>query len=229
MQIKFKRDIKKYDYLVMFDLASKTTGVCVFDLRTMKPVETYILQVKGEYELPVAELKMELENFFEYLEEDCGYDLRTILVFKEAPPAQVRGTQSTIQTFIALAKSHAILDTVLFDNGIDCYDYIGIYPISTHCYCRKLMNLSKQDKITKDAVRECVYASYGKFKELTYDEADAVMLAKTFLEVKWNNDLDEEIRKHKKHKKSLKMKNAIEAEQKEIERLENLKIFIKYN
>lgn len=227
MQIKFKRSIKEYDYLVMFDLASKTTGVCVFDLRTMKPVETYILQVKGEYELPMAELQVRLVMFFEYLEYDCGYDLSKVLVFKEAPPTQVRGAQSTIQTFIALAKSHAILDIVLFNNGIDCYDYTGIYPISTHCYCRKLMNLSKQDKITKDVVRDCVYASYGKFKELTYDEADAVMLAKTFLEVKWNNDLDEEIRKHKKHKKNLKMKNAIEAEQKEIERLENLRIIIK--
>ena len=29
MEIKFKDKIDSFDYLIMFDLASKTTGVCV--------------------------------------------------------------------------------------------------------------------------------------------------------------------------------------------------------
>ena len=58
----------------------------------------------------------------------------------------------------------------------------------------------------------------------TLDETDAVFLAKTLCEVKWNNDVDERVREEKRHRKTLKAAHAIDAVDKEIERLKDLKI-----
>ena len=40
MQIKFTQHLEKYKYLIMFDLASKVSGVCVWDIKASKPLKT---------------------------------------------------------------------------------------------------------------------------------------------------------------------------------------------
>lgn len=130
MEVKFKKTIDSYKFIVMFDLASKNTGICVWNLQTASPYFTSVIKVKGECELPAAELEQKIHAFFNKLQEEHKINLSDILVVKEAMPSQLRGGSSTVQTFVALARTHCVLDTYLYKNNIDTYDYIGIYPIT---------------------------------------------------------------------------------------------------
>lgn len=220
MYAKFNKTLSSYDYLVMFDLASKLTGVCVWDVRNGRPVETSVIRVAGDDIPRVAKLYREIDLYFADLSTRIPMD--RVLVCKEAMPSQVRGGSSTVQTFMALARSHAILDLYLYQHGFDVYDDVGVYPASTHAYCRKVMGLSATEKVTKDTIRDCVYAHYG-LSDLSYDESDAVFLASTLVDYKWNRDLDDEIRNTKRHLKELVVDRARNACQNKIEALEELK------
>lgn len=224
MEIKFKRRHDEFKYLLMFDLASRNTGVCLWDIAKNKPINTAVLKVTGEEELPAAELIHVIRDYFKILVKDYGIDVRhEILVVKEAMPTQLHGGASTVQTFIALARSHCVLDTILYDNEIPTYDYVGIYPITWHNYFKKLVGGDKDMKVTKELVHEYVMQHYHFNHELSLDESDAVFLCYTFLNVKWDNDLCEQIREVKRHRKTLKAPHAIRACDEEIQRLNGLK------
>lgn len=200
MQVKFIQHLERYNYLIMFDLASKVSGVCVWDIKASRPLRTAKIELSKDTELDQRELFEAIDSFFKELFLS-GIDKESILVYKEAMPVQVRGGHSTMQTFIALSKSHAVLDLYLSLNNIDVYDYVGIYPISTHSYLKKLVTFQKDHKVTKDDIAQYVKDFYG-LENLSYDESDSVFLAKTFVEVKWNKDLKEEIKDIKKKIKS---------------------------
>ena len=224
MEIKFKNKLNSYKYLVMFDLASRNTGVCLWDLQKQCPIETKALIVTGKEELPTFELLHILKDYFMFISFKYGINLqRDILVAKEAMPSQLHGGSSTVQTFVALAKSHSVLDTFLIENKIATYDYVGVYPITWHNYFKKINNLSKDDKVTKEVVFDYVISNYTFDHQLTLDESDAVFLCYTFINVKWNNDIAEQIREVKRHRKTLKAPHAIKSCDLEISRLEGLK------
>ena len=220
MQIKFKKNINSYKYLVMFDLASRLTGVCLWDVKQNIPVKTTLLKTSKDSELPVANLYDTIDQYFNTLQQQ-GINLSDIVVYKEAMPVQLRGAASTVQTFIALAKSHAILDYYTHLHSIDVYDYVGIYPISTHSYLKHLNQWDNKHKVDKVDIQTYVKNTYG-FTNISFDESDAIMLAKTFIEVKWNKDLTEEIKAIKKHCKELKTQHSIDACLEEIKRLQEL-------
>ena len=62
MEIKFKDKIDTFDYLIMFDLASKVTGVCVWDIKKKSPYYTRVIRVKDGTELPFADLKEKIKQ-----------------------------------------------------------------------------------------------------------------------------------------------------------------------
>lgn len=93
----------------MFDLASKITGVCLWDLTAGRPLQTFVLKVPDNVELGAAALYTQIDSLFNNLTRD-GLDPSSLLVCKEAMPTQLHGGASTVQTFVALARSHAILD-----------------------------------------------------------------------------------------------------------------------
>ena len=222
MKIRTKKSLSGYKYLVVFDLASRITGVCLWSIAEHRPITTQVIKVNATCESKIKQLYVEIQAYFQQLQQQ-NIDLKDILVCKEAMPTQVHGGSSTIQTFIALAKSHAILDLFLENNNIDFYDDCGIYPASTHAYFRHIMDLNTQDKVTKEDVRQYVMSKYG-LADISLDESDAVFLAETFVGAKWNRDLDEAIREVKRHKKELKAQHAIEQCNEEIEFLLSLKI-----
>lgn len=222
MEIKFKSRLCDYDYIIMFDLASKITGVCVWDIKNKHPYCTRVIKVKDGCEMPFADLKDKISLLFEELKKQI--DLSRCFVSKEMMPTQIHGGSSTVQTFVALAKSHAILDVYCYENNIPCYDYKGVAPATTHAYYRHIKGLGVKDKITKEMVRDYLYEIFpNDMKTTTLDETDAVFLAKTLCDEKWNNDVDEKIREVKRHKKELKAAHAIKAADDEIERLRGLK------
>ena len=224
MQIKFQQKITNYKYLLSFDLASTNTGVCLWDIQKNKPLQTSLLKVTGKQDLNAAELSKLIKEYFVFLQEECKIDINhDILVIKEAMPSQVHGGSSTVQTFIALARSHCVLDLFLSENNIPTYDYIGIYPITWHNYFKKLINGDKDLKITKELVHDYVVHNFGLQDDIQLDESDAVFMCFTFLSIKWNNDIQEQIREVKRHKKLLKAAHAIKVQDAEIERLLSLK------
>lgn len=228
MEIKFKKKITDFKYLLMFDLASKNTGVCLWDIEKEKPVLTTTLKVTGKVELPAAELLDLIIRFVNSLTIQIGpFDINKLLVVKEAMPTQLRGGSSTVQTFIALARSHCTLDTIMYQNKIAMYDYVGIYPITWHNYFKKIANLGKEDKVTKELVHDYVVQKYHLDPGLSLDESDAVFMCETFVTIKWNNDLKERITEVKRHRKSLKAPHAIKLCDEEIGRLNDLKIIDK--
>lgn len=216
MEIKFKQQLARYNYLVMFDLASKLSGVCLWDLRQQLPVSTEKILVSNKEELPVAELYNCIDQYFNNLYQR-GINKEELLISFEAAPSQMAShAGSTIQTFVALARSHAILDLYLYQHDLAVYDYIGVYPITTHAYFKKIMGFSNDQKITKEDIRLYLQRTYT-LSDLSLDESDAVFLAKTLVESKWNKDLEEQIRVCKRHKKTLKASYAIQAVDQEID------------
>lgn len=223
MKIKAQHSLDEYRYIVMFDLASHVSGICIWDLVKNAPIETDVIKITGtKYELQIAELYEQLDSFFQNLKYK-GIKLSQVLVYKEAMPSQLHGGNSTVQTFLSLSKSHAILDLYTYQHNIAIYDYIGVYPVSTHSYLRKLNNWDNKRKIEKQDTKDFIIKTYNNLPELTFDEADAVFLAKTFIEIKWNKDLDEEIKAVKRHAKELKSEKGVNTCLDEIKRLESLK------
>lgn len=223
MIVKGNKKLTDYKYLIMFDLASKLTGICVWDLEQKKPVKTEQIKVNTDGEkLAVGQLYELIKDFLERTEKEFSINKENYFISFEAAPSQIKGGGgSTIQTFVALARAHAALDLYTFMEERDVYDYTGIYPISTHAYLKKIMEFDKDHKVTKDDIKDYVYKTYG-VEGVSYDETDAVFLAQTLIEVKWNNDIKELIREQKRHKKTLKMNYSISLCDKEIERLEGL-------
>lgn len=222
MEIKFKKSLKDFDYLVAYDLASHITGVGIIDLNTRKIVSTSVLTVTGVIELPAVELENLVKNSLDQLLAK-GIKKEKILVCTEAMPTQVHGGNSTIQTFIALARSHAILDSYLYKNDFPTYDYKGVYPITTHSYYKKLMGLDSKYKVTKQDLKKYLVDNYNLDPNVTLDESDACFIGFTLIGKKWNADIDEEIRCLKRHKKTLVQEYAINKVDTEIARLQSLK------
>lgn len=222
MEVKCKSKLTNFKYLVMFDLASKITGVCVWDIQAQQPIFTQVVKVNTSSELPAAELRKEIANFFLHLFQ-LGYKKSEILVSKERMPTQMHGGASTIQTFLALARSHAVLDVFLYENEYATYDYVGVSPSTTHAYYKRLVG-EKDIKVTKEMIRDYLIQHFSGCKNLSLDESDAVFLAKTLCDVKWDADLQDEIRNQKKHKKTLKSSAAIEKIDQHIEFLNSLKL-----
>lgn len=221
MEIKFKKALSDYRYLIMFDLASRISGVCIWDLEKHKPITTRVLQVKGKEELPAAELYNLIDQFFTSL----GIETKCILVSKEQGLLNA-GKFSTVQTITALARAHTVLDLYCFQHNIDCYDYTGVAPATTHAYFKAIQGLDSKAPVDKEMVREYLYSQYSNLKDLSLDESDSVFLAKTLVESKWNKDINEEIKAVKRHSKELKSEHGKNTCLEEIKRLESLKITI---
>lgn len=221
MEIKFRKKLSDFDWLVMFDLASKTTGVCLWDIAKHRPIDTYVIKVTGEVELPGAELWNKLDGFFLNLISD-GYDPTKILVSKEKAPVQC-GKFTTAKTLIALGKAHAVLDLYTYQKSLAVFDYEGVAPATTHAYYKHLKELPATAKVEKEDLRSLLEEEYSFRHPLTLDESDAVFLAKTLVEEHWNKTIDEQKKELRRHKKELKASSAVRKVDAEIARLETLK------
>lgn len=207
MVIQGKKGLNEYKYLVMFDLASHNTGVCLWDIENNIPLKTFSIVADKVDGIFVSNLYKQLDIFFNKL-LDMGIKKKEIFVSKEAMPVQLRGGSSTVQTFIAMAKAHAVLDLFLDQHDIDVYDYRGVYPATTHAYLKKLLGEDAKKTVDKKDIKEYVTKTYG-IEVNNFDESDATFLAATLVGSKWNKDVQEEIKEVKRHKKTLKANKAI--------------------
>ena len=222
-EIKCKKPLRCYDYLLMFDLASKNTGVSLWDLKEKRPIEVFQITTSDNEVTHVYELYEKIEKLLYCICVKYSTDFSKILISKEAMPVQLRTRASTVQTFVALARSHATLDLFAEIHWIAVYDYVGIYPVSWQAYFKRINGLDSKHLVSKEEVQKYLVDKYGlEFK--TLDESDATFLGETFLNSKWNKDIDEEIRAIKREKKELKAPHAIALRDQRIEFLEKIKI-----
>ena len=223
-EVKCKKPLDCYDYLIMFDLASKNTGVSLWDLRKKKPVTVFQITIEDNEIIHVCELYEKIKKVIDQICKKYSTDYSKILISKEAMPVQLRGRASTVQTFVALARSHATLDLFAEKHEIAVYDYIGIYPISWQAYFKRINGLDSKHLVSKEEVQKYLKDKYDYLEFETLDESDATFLAETLLFSKWNKDIDEEIKAVKREKKSLKAAHAITLRDQRIEFLEKIKI-----
>lgn len=223
MEIKFTKKLSEYDYLVMFDLASKVSGVCVWNIKNGKPEYTSKLVVKDGVVNRAYSLFSQIDCFFVGLKQHLGdIDMSKVLVYRELCPMQ-QGKFTTAKTLIALGKAHAVLDLYLAQHGLDFYDLEGVAPATTHAYYRRLVGMPSSSKIEKTDIRDYLVSEYGISSDLSLDETDAVFLAKTFVDVFWDKEIDELVKERKRHLKTLKAENAIEKVKSEMAFLSSLK------
>ena len=162
-----------------------------------------------------------------------------IVVIKEKLPSQAGGS-STIATLQALAKAHAVFDLTLYEAIEDCKPLVpydgcapcgvegkesegGIHAASVKALFRKITGLEKPTKqdIRAAVVKMCVGEDISELRE---DISDSVAVAITLCEVKYNADIEEEKKALRRKIRSLKLDSAKEPYQKEIERLDSLKL-----
>lgn len=223
METKFTKKLSDYDYVVMFDLATRSTGVCVWNVAESRPEYTENLVTTGRTGNRAKELMDELDGFFVRFLSRPGVSKERILVHRELCPIQ-QGRFTTAKTLISLGKSHAVLDLYLAEHGYDYYDLDGVSPSTTHAHFRHLAGLDPRAKVEKEDVRRYLASEYGIDPSLGLDESDAIFLAKTFVERFWNSEIDEECREVRRHIKTLKSPKAIEAQKERIAFLSGLKV-----
>lgn len=223
MEAKFRKKLSDYDYLVMFDLATGSTGVCVWDIAKARPVLTRNLLTTGKTGNRAKELWDALDGFFvDVAFQLGGAPIDRMLFYRELCPLQ-QGKFTTAKTLISLGKSHAVLDLYLSMNDCDYYDLEGVSPSTTHAHFRELSGLGTKEKVTKEMVRDYLVKEYGIDPKTGLDETDSIFLAKTFVERFWDKEIDEEKRNVKRHMKTLKAPNAIAACKARIAELDSLK------
>jgi hypothetical protein len=191
-------------HILMFDLASHITGWCLYDSVRGIPLRHGLIVVDRDGPNPDYDLKEQLKKTISSVQSD------DLIVSTEAMPTQLRGGSSTIKTFIAMAQAHSDLAIACAEAGVRMYDRIGVYPASTHAYLRRLLGKGKDFAPTKDDIRSyCCQLWRLNIESVSYDESDAMFLAKTLIDVKWDKDIDERIKDLKRHRKGLKEPSAI--------------------
>jgi hypothetical protein len=209
-------------HILMFDLASHITGWCLYDSVRGIPLRHGLIVVDRDGPNPDYDLKEQLKKTISSVQSD------DLIVSTEAMPTQLRGGSSTIKTFIAMAQAHADLSIACAEAGVRMYDRIGVYPASTHAYLRRLLGKDMNFKPDKDDIRSyCCNLWQLDEKAISYDESDAMFLAKTLIDVKWDKDIDEKIRDLKRHRKELKEPSAIAKIDKEIAKATDGKISLR--
>ena len=221
MEIKFKKKLSDYDFLVMFDLATKNTGVCIWDIKNAKPIETQTLVTSNSSWSMAIGLWDTLDGFFMDLIKK--YKPNGLLVYREAAP-YAQGKFTTSKTLVALGKAHAVLDLAIHKYGLDTFDESGISPMTTHAHYRRLKNLPSTAKVTKEDLRDYLKEKYGLVPKTGLDETDAAFLCVTFVESFWDKTIDEEVKAEKRHRKTLKAAKAIETSDARIAELKSMKI-----
>ena len=188
----------------MFDLASHITGWCLYDSIRGVPLRHGVITVDRDGPNPDFDLKEQLKKAISSMQSD------DLIVSTEAMPTQLRGGSSTIKVFIAMAQAHSDLSIACAEAGVRMYDRIGVYPASTHAYLRRLLGKDMNFKPDKDDIRSyCCDLWHLNIESVSYDESDAMFLAKTLIDVKWDKDIDERIKDLKRHRKGLKEPSAI--------------------
>lgn len=215
--VKFKYPLSSFGAIVGIDLASHKTGVTVYSVSRETFEEFIPITVTNSGEGREYSLFIQLKEVFEKIVNKY----REILVIQERCPYQA-GPHSTISTLQNLMGAHWIMRlAVTMTQGVEIYDENGIHSTSV----KPLFKTQDCPKPQKSDIRKQLVEKYHLDDSLLTDDiSDAIAVVHTLLHKKWNADIDDQIKELKKEIKKLKVNNAIESRQEEIQRLLKLKI-----
>lgn len=225
MEVKFNRRLDDYNYILSFDLAKHKTGYALIDFKSKKIEKYGLIVTDKENIMPWDYFYSKLREIIEEIRVKTNGN--NFFVIKERLPNQ-NGPRSSIAALQELAKAHAVFDLFVAQNGIDYYDYIGIHSVSVKSYYKTQYGIEKPQKID---IFHCLQQEFGELKNVgeketddwSLDVSDAIALAQTLVNRKWNADIDAAIKEEKKKIKELKNPRSIEAHQNNIEKLLELK------
>lgn len=203
MEIKFNNSLEDFDYIIGFDLASYKTGACIYSLSSNKFIEFTELVVSKNTLTKNYDLFIILKD---WLQKSLDRYSGKFFIVKEACPLQ-NGQFSTINTLQSLTQAHGTLEIVAELLHIPFYDYKGIHSTSVKAFFRTPENSKPQKEDIKNKILEL----YSEVPDnITDNISDAMGVVHVLLYKKWNQDIEEEIKRNKKEKKNLQRQEAIE-------------------
>lgn len=217
--VKFNKKLQDYQYICCFDIATHC-GCSVYSLEKQNFI--YYIEFNAGYgDDNISAFYDLLNNFFQDIQKNFGVTKENSFCLKEKKVLQMMGGKTTIKTIINLTKLQAVYDLFLYLNDFPVYDWEGISVPTCKAYYRKV--LGKKD-ITKQDIQEYVCNYYRISTDgITDNISDSMSFILPFM-LKWNKDIDEKIKELKRERKALKAINAIKQKDKEIERLNGLRI-----
>lgn len=220
MQVKFKRRLEEFDYILSFDLAKHKTGFSLVDFKNKKVPYSGMIITDATQEMVWQDFYVRLEAQVERIKKDFG---SSFFVLKERLPNQA-GARSTIATLQGLAQTHAIFDLFVQQKDLDYYDWNGVHSISVKSYFKQI---TENEKPQKEDICKVILNKYEwavpEDNALSYDISDSIAAAHTLVGKKWDADINEEIKILKKELKSAKAQKKIDNLNDKIQFLMSLK------
>ena len=197
-------DLSDKRYILSVDLALAKSGWCVYDLKTRKIIDYGGFKTKASDKMGVR-LRVIYKTIKDIAKKYPNYH-----IIKESLPRQ-SGKFTTIKVLQGLAQAHGALE--MFYPQAD-----EVHPVTIKC------RIGGNRSASKDDVREIVNGIYNlNLKD--NDTSDSVAVLHGF-KIKFNQNIDDEIKKIRKKMKTLKTDKAVKNSNVKIEELENRKIEI---
>ena len=219
MEVKFKRKITDYGYILTFDLAKSKSGWALLQIEPFQILEKGMITTKKEEAMPWDDYYHQILDIFNFVKQKYGDNF---FIIKECCPQQA-GKKSSISALQELGKAHAIFDLATVHADVDYYDWTGVYAVSVKAvFKHKLQMLESPDKYEINGYIRAAYPEIelGPFE---LDISDAIGVGITLIERKWNVDLDGEIKAQRKAYKELRSERARKLLMDKIEFLETLR------
>lgn len=183
------KDLSDKRFILSVDLALAKSGWCVYDLSSKKIVEKGLFQTKSSDVHGVR-----LRYIYDTV-KGIHKKYPKCHIVKETCPSQA-GKFTTIQTLQGLAKAHAALEIY--------------YPHADNIHAISIKwKIGGAASVKKEEIRKIVNDIYSlDIKKSQLDISDSVAVLRTFL-IKFNEEIDKEVKSLKKKIKSLKTDKAI--------------------
>lgn len=218
--IKFNESLKKYKYILSFDIAKFHTGWALVDIVEKKIPMFGIIECVDQEGI-WADMYKKTSDVICSVKKYCKTTLSDFFVTKEKLPQQA-GKFTTISSLQALAQAHAINSLACWDNRVNVYDQDGVFSVSVKAYYRKICGIQKP---TKEDINKKICEDFNCPEVLgKYDITDAVGCTETLVRSKWDADIKKEIKEIKKMDKLYKTNKKHEENSVKINNLQKLMI-----
>ena len=219
--IKYQRKLNDFQYILSFDLAKRVSGYALWDFKNDKVLMAGVIDTRlAPSDFIWKFFYDEVDKVIKKAQKIIGVNKSSLLFLtKEKLPTQ-NGPHSTIETLQGLAQAHSIFDLVASNAGIEMYDYEGIHSVSVKAYFKSL--LIDNEKPQKEDIAKYIKERFVGFDfgSLSLDVTDALAVAITLVEKKYDMDIKDEIKRIKKELKTYKSvakKNELEEQIKHLQ------------